>query len=294
MSEGQEPGTPDSPEAVEMVPLLDEEGRNKLPLWAWILFGVAAIVLIGLVWFAIANSTDAENAPITEPTPSDSPTPMPSPTFSDSPTPMPSPTFSDSPTPMPSPTFSDSPTPMPSPTGPTSPPATFTDGSFVGGTDVLAGTYRTTAAVTGGKCVWILAGTGASDGAVIPPIGTPPGGIPTVTLPTGYTLATKGCGTWITVDPTLLFANGAAKAVLTDGVWLVGEEVRPGTYTTQTIPPGTIPEKLCRWTVSKDVASNFSEIVVRSFVTEGAGKVTLTEGEQIESTNCGDWIALTK
>jgi hypothetical protein len=277
---------------------------EKIPAWAWWVGGAALVVIIMLVWAAIANATPEETEPLPEPTvtasASPSPSPSPSATPSDSPTPMPSPTDvpepSDSPTPMPSPTDvpepSDSPTPMPSPTDVPTPPSTFGEGKIVVGTDAAAGTYRVSTAVTEG-CLWALKAQGSDRGRdrvseVIV------GGIPTVTLSDGDTFSSKKCGTWNAVDPTKLFKNASAAVSAKPGVWLVGEDIRFGNWSTASLGDTNDPAKVCKWSVTETLANNFTKVVTRGVIFSGTGKVSVAEGQQFESTHCGDWTLLSK
>ena len=285
-------------EQMDVEPLIEHD--NSMPKWVWWLFGGALVVIILLVWFAIANSTDAENAPIAEPSASASASPEPS----DSPTPMPSPTDvpseepSDSPTPMPSPTDvpsekpSDSPTPMPSPTDVPTLPTSFGEGKITVGKDAAAGSYRTDAPVAKG-CVWALKAKGTTTvrGLVADAV---VGGIPTVTFADGDTFASKGCGTWSAVDPATLFTNPSAGVTAKPGVWLVGQDIRFGTWTTADLGAEPDPTKLCTWTVTESLGTNFTTVVTRDLIFSGSGKVTLVAGQQFTSTHCGEWTLLSK
>ena len=280
--------------------VVDPAAEGGFPVWAWWLIGGVVALLIGLVWWAIANATPEETAPIPEPTatataePSESPTPMPSPTDvpseepSDSPTPMPSPTDVPSETPAPEP--SDSPTPMPSPTDVPTPPSTFGEGKVVVGTDAAAGTYRVGAPVTSG-CVWALRGENTRRGLASDVL---VGGIPTVTLADGDTFTSKACGTWSAVDPATLFQNPAAGVSAKPGVWLVGEDIRFGTWSTGNLGETADPTKLCKWTVTESLGTNFTTVVTRDLIFSGVGKVVLTAGQQFESTHCGEWTLLSR
>ena len=292
---------------VEQVPVEPlNEPSTAMPTWVWWLFGAAGLLIILLVIFAVATSTDEEQEPAPQPSysaePSDSPTPMPSPTDipSDSPTPMPSPTDipSDTPTPMPSPTdvpspeptASDTPTPMPSPTDIPNPPSSFGEGRIVVGEDAAAGTYRVTLPAASG-CLWVLKSPATAHGATSDVIA---GGMPTVTLADGDVFSSKKCGTWNAVDPGSLFKNVNAAVVAAPGVWLVGEDIKAGTWSTKNLGETDDPSQICKWTVTESLGTNFTTTVVRDLVFSGTGKVVLTAGQQFESTHCGDWHLLSK
>lgn len=279
-------------------PVVAGAADTKVPAWLWWLIGIVAVVLAGLIWYALATSTPEENAPIAEPTvtaePSDSPTPMPSPT--DVPSEEPSAEPSDSPTPMPSPTDvpteepSDEPTPMPSPTDVPTPPSTFGEGKIVVGKDAAAGSYRVGAPVAS-ACAWALRSDATARGVASDVI---VGGIPTVTLADGDTFTSKGCGTWSAVDPAGLFQNPSAGVTAKPGVWLVGEDIRFGTWSTGDLGATNDPTKLCKWTVTESLGTNFTTVVTRDLIFSGKGTVVLTAGQQFESTHCGEWTLLSR
>jgi hypothetical protein len=287
-------------EQVAVEPL--NEPDNSMPTWVWWLFGGAGLLIILLVIFAVATSTDEEQQPAPQPSYAESPSPSPSPSVSPSPSPSPSVTPSaepsDSPTPMPSPTdvpspeptASDEPTPMPSPTDIPTPPSTFGEGKIVVGTDAAAGTYRVTLPVASG-CVWALKSPSTAHGLTSDVV---LGGIPTVTLADGDIFISKKCGTWSAVDPANLFKNVNAAVSAAPGVWLAGEDIKAGTWSTANLGETNDPSQLCKWTVTESLGTNFSTTVTRDLIFSGTGKVVLTAGQQFESTNCGTWTLLSK
>lgn len=299
MTESDGTGVPQEGEAAVVAP----EESAKIPAWAWWVGGISLVVIAVLVAIAIGNATPEEKEPIPEPTatataaPSESPTPMPSPTDvpSEEPEPSDSPTAMPSPTDVPSeePEPSDSPTPMPSPTDVPTPPSTFGEGKIVVGKDVAAGTYRVSAVVTEG-CAWALRPAdstrpirGLVEDVLV-------GGLPTVTLADGDTFTSKRCGTWDAIDPAGLFKNANAAVTAKPGVWLVGEDIRAGTWSTADLGATNDPTKLCKWTVTESLQSNFGTVITRDLIFSGTGKVVLEAGQQFESTHCGDWTLLSK
>lgn len=68
------------------------------------------------------------------------------------------------------------------------------DGVWTVGTDMPAGTYRTTEAVSS-DCYWSITKTG-TNGSDIVQNGIPGGGRPSVTLKKGQDFETQRCGTW--------------------------------------------------------------------------------------------------
>jgi len=285
---------------ITVEPLIEQE--DTMPTWVWWLFGIAGVVIILLVIFAVTTSTADEQQPVPQrsvseaASPSPSPSPSVTPEPSDSPTPMPSPTDvpSDEPTPMPSPTDVPSeepePTPMPSPTDVPEPPSTFGEGKITVGKDALAGTYRVTLPVASG-CVWALKSPSTAHGVTSDVV---VGGIPTVTLSDGDVFSSKKCGTWNAVVPANLFKNVNAAVSADQGVWLVGEDIKPGTWTTANLGETNDPSQICKWSVTESLGTNFSTTVTRDLIFSGTGKVVLTAGQQFESTHCGKWALLSK
>ena len=181
---------------------------------------------------------------------------------------------------------------MPSPTDIPTPPSTFGEGKIVVGKDAAAGAYRVAAPVASG-CVWALKDNGATRvrGLVSEVI---VGGIPTVTLVDGDTFTSKACGTWSAVDPASLFTNPNAGVKAKPGVWLVGEDIKQGTWSTGDLGATNDPAKLCKWSVTESLGTNFTTVVTRDVIFSGVGKVTLMAGQQFESTHCGEWTLLSK
>jgi multidrug efflux pump subunit AcrA (membrane-fusion protein) len=71
---------------------------------------------------------------------------------------------------------------------------TITDGTWSVGTDIAAGTYRTTDEV-GSSCYWAIL-AGGTNGSDILENDIPGGGRPMVTLAEGQDFNTKRCGSW--------------------------------------------------------------------------------------------------
>jgi hypothetical protein len=268
------------------------EAAGGLPTWAWWLFGIVGVLLAVLVTVDIANATPEEKEPLPQPTEVASPSPTPSVTPSASPSPSESSSPSETPSPTPTAEPSDSPTPMPSPTDVPTLPSSFDPGRVVIGKDAAPGTYRVDAEVNG-ACVWALK---AKDATTLRSIQSTVirGGEPTVTLVDGDTFASKGCGSWTAVDPAALFANAQAAVTAGPGVWLVGEDIKPGTWATGDLGSSPKLGQLCTWRVTESIDDNFATVVARDLVFSGSGRVVLTAGQQFESTNCGDWTLLTK
>lgn len=215
------------------------------------------------------------------------------------------------------PTAEDPPAPDPS-TAPTSsvevksPTTTFgtTDATsddsraelrVVVGVDVVPGVYRTVdVQVPDGMDGGILFDRSCkfgqysdSDGGLDALIagGTADGGHPTVTLSDGQLFRTQRCGAWELVDGADLFdAPDAAPSTVTDGMWLVGEDLRPGTYRTDDEFTGEYVEgAFCVWEVDSTWTDWDAEILEVELAGPGPGEVTLQTGQQFVSRDCGTW-----
>jgi hypothetical protein len=150
-----------------------------------------------------------------------------------------------------------------------------------------------TAPITEG-CLWGLQGKEATDPEDNIVRDLMVGGIPTVTLANGDTFGSKACGTWSIVDASDLFQNADADVNAAPGVWLVGEDIKPGTYSTKDLGDIEDPAKLCTWTVSEELDNNYTDVITRDVIFSGVGKVVVATGQEFESTHCGSWTLLSK
>jgi cytoskeletal protein RodZ len=69
------------------------------------------------------------------------------------------------------------------------------------------------------------------------------------------------------------------------GRWTVGTDVEPGAYRVAEPVVGT----RCYWKISV-TGSNGDDIVANDFGTQGNLSVTLSDGQDFESSNCGSWV----
>lgn len=172
---------------------------------------------------------------------------------------------------------------------------TFGEGVWLVGEDVAPGTYRLTAPIDSGStlawCYWAVSTDDSGDLDALIVNGIPDGGIPTVTLQSGEVVETYECGTWAQADPAALFANDAAATTFSDGVWLVGEDIAPGTYRTDDEIEAEDFLDACYWERSTGIERNFMDLVDVDIVETGRPTVTLEVGEQFTSMECGNWSA---
>lgn len=171
----------------------------------------------------------------------------------------------------------------------------------VGGVDVVPGIYRTVdAQVDDGKDAGMLFDDSCTfgqysdaDGGLEALIagGTADGGHPTITLGDGQLFRTQRCGAWELVPAKTLFdAPESAPTTVTDGMWLVGEDLRPGTYRTDTVFSGDYVEgAFCVWEVDSTWTDWEAEILDVAVAGPGPAEVTLKTGQQFVSDECGTW-----
>ena len=118
----------------------------------------------------------------------------------------------------------------------TAPGQPFGDGTFLVGSEVAPGRYRTTSASD--SCFWKrLGGFGGGDDGDIPSGSW--GGDTTIVdiAPTDLGFASHGCGTWSSdLSPT-----GAPGQTFGDGTYIVGADIEPGRYRS------TSPALDCAW-----------------------------------------------
>ncbi|MFD0328325.1 hypothetical protein ACFQZC_08960 [Streptacidiphilus monticola] len=79
----------------------------------------------------------------------------------------------------------------------------------------------------------------------------------------------------------------AAFSVAGDGEYLVGEDMKPGTYKTKGPADAAIPN--CYWERDKDSSGSFSSIIANDNLS-GTGRVTVRKGEVFKTNGCQDWV----
>jgi hypothetical protein len=83
--------------------------------------------------------------------------------------------------------------------------------------------------------------------------------------------------------PTATKAAAAPK-VSGDGEYLVGQDIKPGTYKTNGPGDGS----MCYWERDKDSSGDFNSIITNGTPT-GTGRVTVNKGEVFKTQGCQDW-----
>ncbi|GAA2287569.1 hypothetical protein GCM10010415_68410 [Streptomyces atrovirens] len=91
----------------------------------------------------------------------------------------------------------------------------------------------------------------------------------------------------VTVTPKPAEKPGAATTVEGDGQYLVGEDMKAGTYKTAGPDKGSIIEN-CYWARTKDASGEFGAIIANANL-QGQGRVTVKKGEYFETNGCQEW-----
>ncbi|MCC6457082.1 MAG: LysM peptidoglycan-binding domain-containing protein [Caldilineaceae bacterium] len=174
-------------------------------------------------------------------------------------------------TPTPTGTRQPTQTPTPSPTGTSG--TGFGDGTYIVGTDLQAGTYRSSGS---GVCYWArLRGFGGELTDIIA-LGIYGPDIVTISA-SDRGFVTNGCGRWLPIAAT---APASPATQFGDGTYAVGQHIAPGTY--QANGDGT-----CYWAR----LSNFSH-ELSGTITSGISPtvITIAPGDAGFTTfGCGTW-----
>jgi len=88
----------------------------------------------------------------------------------------------------------------------------------------------------------------------------------------------------VTAKPKRTEKAGPASSFSGEGEYLVGEDIKPGTYKTA----GPEDEFACYWERAKDASGEFGSIIANNNL-EGPGRVTLNSGEYFKTNRCQEW-----
>ncbi|MDU0257455.1 hypothetical protein RVN83_31220 [Streptomyces sp. PU10] len=88
----------------------------------------------------------------------------------------------------------------------------------------------------------------------------------------------------VTAKPKKTKEPGPATTFSGDGEYLVGEDIKAGTYKTA----GPEDEWGCYWERAKDASGEFGSIIANNNL-EGTGRVTLNKGEYFKTNRCQEW-----
>ncbi|WP_409470692.1 hypothetical protein [Streptomyces sp. HC307] len=90
----------------------------------------------------------------------------------------------------------------------------------------------------------------------------------------------------VTVTPKPAKEPGPAASVEGDGMYLVGEDMKAGTYKTAGPADSVIPN--CYWARLKDASGEFGSIIANDNA-QGQARVTVRNGEYFETSGCATW-----
>lgn len=207
-----------------------------------------------------APATHAVKAPATTTAPKPSPTPAPAP--KPKPTPKPTPAPKPKPKPAPKPQY-----------------ATFADGQHLVGQDIQPGTYRAPDATSG--CYWERDKDFSGNLDSILANDNPTGPAIVTILPADKGFTSQGCGTW-TTSPA---RASTSTTTITDGTWLVGVDVAPGTYRTS-------GGDGCYWERENDFLGGLNSIAANANPT-GPAVVTISPADKgFTAKDCGTWTRI--
>ncbi|WP_330460759.1 hypothetical protein OIB37_30110 [Streptomyces sp. NBC_00820] len=88
----------------------------------------------------------------------------------------------------------------------------------------------------------------------------------------------------VTAKPKKTRKPGPATSFSGEGEYLVGEDIKAGTYKTS----GPADEFGCYWERAKDASGEFGSIIANNNL-EGPGRVTLNNGEYFKTNRCEEW-----
>ncbi|MFD8200458.1 hypothetical protein [Streptomyces sp. NPDC059701] len=88
----------------------------------------------------------------------------------------------------------------------------------------------------------------------------------------------------VTAEPAETEEPGPTTSFSGDGEYLVGEDVKAGTYKTA----GPEDEFGCYWERAKDASGEFGSIIANNNL-QGTGRVTLNKGEYFKTNRCQEW-----
>jgi hypothetical protein len=156
-------------------------------------------------------------------------------------------------------------------------------GTFLVGTDIQPGVYRSTGNT---YCYWHRAkdASGSLDSIIANDIG---GGQRLVYLrATDKIFKTSECGTWSRVPDATLRATSTATTIPGNGWYLVGAEFLPGTYRS------TGNTDSCYWARSRSADGEFGSIITND-LSPGQLIVTIAATDIVfQTTTCNTWTRI--
>ena len=161
------------------------------------------------------------------------------------------------------------------PAEPASPFDTFGDGTWVVKDEINPGTYR---APFASDCYWARLKNFDGDLDSISANGTPSGPEVVTIKKSDRGFETAGCGTW-TSDLSRLSASTSR---IEDGTWIVGVDLKPGTYRSD-------PDDSCYWARLRDFEGDLDSIIAND-LPSGRAIVTISKSDKgFHTSGCGTW-----
>ncbi|MDA1360518.1 hypothetical protein O1R50_12845 [Glycomyces luteolus] len=166
----------------------------------------------------------------------------------------------------------------------------FGDGIWTVGEDIEPGTYSTTVPDESFGCYWErLSGFSGELDDIIANGNVEPGLQATVTIDSSdQGFNSQDCGTWLPAESEPQEdSGGASDGSFGDGIWTVGEDIEPGTYST------TVPDESfgCYWERLSGFSGELDDIIANGNVEPGLqATVTIDSSDQgFNSQDCGTW-----
>ena len=160
-------------------------------------------------------------------------------------------------------------------TDPPAPEAGFGDGSFLVGSDIAPGLYRTDGT---GDCYWERLSDLSGDFDAILANDRAVGQVYVEMLPTDAGFSTEGCGRWLPAT-----ANGPdVSSGFGDGAYLVGSDIQPGTYRSA----GTSD---CYWERLSSLTGDFDAILANDRAVGQVYVDVLPTDVAFSAEGCGTW-----
>ncbi|MGD0834104.1 MAG: hypothetical protein ABSA40_06710 [Candidatus Dormibacteria bacterium] len=161
--------------------------------------------------------------------------------------------------------------------------ASFGDGTWAAGVDVAPGTYSTPG---GDQCQWDrlrdFTGTELGESASITVHASPDGHAVATITSTDAGFTSQGCGTWTVLPPT-----GPQLTSFGNGIWAVGIDIAPGTYSSS-------PVARCSWVRASDFTGDPGAVLASSGSLLSTLEVKILSSDRSFATvGCGTWKSAT-
>ncbi len=167
------------------------------------------------------------------------------------------------------------------------------EGVWVAGTDILPGTYRASSLLLFEQewmsCYMSIHDGSTWDYASVVSSYSSQGGHPMITVEPGDVIENFGCGRLTLVDVEVLRVHATPSSVATDGMWLVGVDIRPGTYRTVSALSFEESYEACYARTHEGTRFADDDLYRIERFTEGYAEIRLDDGVVFVSGTCGTW-----